>query len=209
MEISAGGKTISEVDENGFVKVSGPFEDGDRLEIRVAMEASVVEMDDTDGADKHPLSVVYGPLCFCLPVKETWINKGSGYAYTKLPEDFSWYEVQKTIVGSKRRASFALRDNYTWNFAATRESLEENLTVTEEEIDGYVWENPPLSIAVNGWHAPYLYGDYTPRTNEAYGKTVPVSFKKTVKLVPFGCTALRITCFPKADLTRFLGDRAE
>ncbi len=209
MELGDDGEIILSADEDGFVKLSGPFADGKIIKIRLEMLAHVVEMDDTDGADKHPLSVVRGPLCFCLPVKETWIDKGNGYAYTKLPEGWSWYEVQKTCEGPKRRASFSLHDSHTWNFAATRESLEENLEVTEEVIGGYVWENPPVSISVNGWHAPYLYADYTPRTNEPYGKTVPVSFKKRVKLIPYGCTALRITCFPKADLSRFIGEERE
>lgn len=197
MQIRADGKEISDVNADGFIKVSGPFKNGEEIKIKVGMQPRVVETDDTDGADKHPLSVVYGPLCFCLPVKESWINKGNGYAQTELPEGWYWYEVQKTFDEAPLSASINRLDTHTWNFAATRQSLEENLTVTEE-ADGYVWENPRLSITINGWHAPYLYNHYTPRTNEPYGKSVPVSHKKSVKLVPFGCTNLRITCFPKA-----------
>lgn len=200
MKIFAEGKSISEIDENGFIKVSAPFANGDKIELNIGMEPKIVEIDDTDAADKHPLSVVYGPLCFCLPVPEKWINKGNGYAHNELPEGWYWYSVKKDIdkvpfVASKNRL-----DSFTWNFATTKETLEEKLSVTEEKIDGYVWEKPLLSITADGWHAPYLYNHGNPRTNEQYGKTVPITFKKTVKLVPFGCTALRITCFPKAGM---------
>ena len=198
--VCADGKEISNKNADGFIKVCGPFASGDKINIKFGMEPKIVETDDTDGADKHPLSVVYGPLCFCLPVKENWINKGNGYAHAELPKGWYWYEVQKTCDEAPLAASINRLDTHTWNFAVTKESLEENLTVTEEEAEGYVWENPKLSITVNGWHAPYLYNHYTPRTNEQYGKTVLVSHKKTVKLIPYGCTALRITCFPKADI---------
>lgn len=198
--ILADGKEISQANPNGFIKVSGPFKNDAEIKINIQMQPKIVEVDDTDGADKHPLSIVYGPLCFCLPVKENWINKGSGYAQTELPDGWAWYEVQKSFQDGPLAASINRLDAHEWNFAATKKSLQENLSVTEENVDGYVWENPMLSISVNGWHAPYLYNHYSPRTNEPYGKTVPVSRKKTVKLIPFGCTALRITCFPKADV---------
>ena len=198
MNVCAGSKTVWEVNEDGFIKVSGPFESGSKINIRVSMKPEIIELDDTDGADKHPLSVSYGPLCFCLPVKEKWIDKGNGYAQTELPDGWSWYEVQKDFDKIPLGASVNRLDAHSWNFATTKQALEENLMVTEEETDGYVWENPMLTISVNGWHAPYLYNNYTPRTNEQYGKTVPISYRKTVKLVPYGCTVLRITCFAKA-----------
>lgn len=199
MSITACGKIVSEPDRNGFIKLEGGFEDGEEIYINIGMKPRIVELDDTDGADKHPLSVTYGPLCFCLPVKENWINKGNGYAQTELPDGWDWYEVQKVYDEPDGSASLHRLDGHAWNFAVTRQSLEESLTVTEEPTEGYVWEQYPIKISAKGWHAPYLYNHYTPRTNEPYGKTVPVSFEKTVSLVPFGCTNLRITCFPKAD----------
>ena len=204
IEIKADGKNINEVNEYGFIKVEGGFADGDEIKVKTEMKPKVVEMDDTDGADKHPLSVVYGPLCFALPVKENWINKGNGYAHKELPEGFSWYEVQKGPVDLTFRKSGDFLAEHYWNFAVTRESLEENLKVTEIEAEGYVWEKPMVKIEVNGWYAPYLYPNYTPRTNEIYGKKVPVREKKTLELVPFGCTALRITCFPIADTSKIV-----
>ena len=200
IKVCANGKTFSEVNADGFIEVSGPFESGSQININVPMKPEIIELDDTDGADKSPLSVTYGPLCFCLPVKEKWIDKGNGYAQTELPDGWSWYEVQKDYDIIPLGASVNRLDAHSWNFATTKKVLEENITVTEEETDGYVWEKPMLTISVDGWHAPYLYNNYTPRTNEQYGKTVPISYKKTVKLVPYGCTALRITCFAKANV---------
>lgn len=175
MLISAPGKKIAPVNDDGFVKVSGPFENGEEIQVTVKMEASVVEMDDTDGADKHPLSVLYGPLCFCLPVEEIWINKGDRYAATPLPEGWAWWEVQKPNRVPASESWLHRLDPHACNFAATRESLEEELTVIQEEITGYVWENPPLSIYVNGWQAPFLYSNYPPAPMSPMARRYPLA----------------------------------
>ncbi len=200
MTVDAPGKKLSPKNDQGFLELSGPFRDGDSIRVHLSMTPRVRELDDTDGADKHPLWVSYGPLCFALPVPEIWNCKGNGYAQTPLPEGWNWYEVKyprKTLegVGAQHRL-----DPHSWNFATTRERLEESMTVQEVDTDGYVWEDPPLKITAAGWQAPWVYNHYVPRTNELYGKTTPVTFPREVSLVPFGCTALRITCFSKAAL---------
>ena len=196
MEVSADSIEV----EGNFIRIEDSLENDCEINVKLNMDARVVEMDDTDGADKHPLSVKYGPLCFCLPIKEKWINEGSGYAFTKLPDDWAWYSINAVSEEVPLKASKNRLDGLEWNFATTKEKLESSINVFETEPNGYPWEKPPINITVDGWHAPYLYNHYTPLTNDFYGKTAPVSFEKTVKLVPFGCTNLRITCFPKADI---------
>ncbi len=187
-------------DDRGFVRVDKTVLRDGKIEIYTEMTAEVVETDDTDGADKHPLSVVYGPLCFALPVEEVWTDKGNGYANKPLPEGWCWFEVEKNVKTQRLNSSITRLDDHKWNFATTKEKLEKSIKVNETAISGFLWENPCINITVEGWHAPYLFNHYTPRTHELYGKKTPVSFEKEVTLVPFGCTNLRITCFPIAEV---------
>ena len=198
INISIDEKMLTAQAENGFIKVGAPLYNNQKITVNMDMKPIVVETDDCDSSNKQPLSVLYGPLCFCLPVKENWINKGNGYAQTPLPEGWSWFEVEKSFEEKPLFSSLSRLDAHTWNFATTREALEKSLKVCEKGAKGYVWETPYVSILADGWQAPYLYNHYTPRTNDIYGKTVPITFERTVELVPFGCTNLRISCFAKA-----------
>ncbi len=185
-----------DADEKGFIKVKLE----EKIEIYTEMTAKVVETDDTDASGKYPISVVYGPLCFALPINTVWKDKGNGYANKPLPEGWCWFEADKDVKGQRLNSSITRLNDHYWNFATTKEVLEKSIKVKEIEFSGYVWEKPSIEITVKGWHAPYLFNHYTPRTHELYGKKAPVSFEKEVTLVPFGCTNLRITCFPIAEV---------
>jgi len=63
-----------------------------------------------------------------------------------------------------------------------------------------VWENPPIKLHTHCYKAPYLNALYEGKTFEPIGDYQYVTDKISLTLVPYGCTNLRITYFPKADL---------
>ena len=71
-----------------------------------------------------------------------------------------------------------------------------------EEIapEGYVWERPPIRLRVRGaYKAPFAYAPYPGKTSEVYEPELDVTHPVPLELVPYGCTALRITYFPRAS----------
>lgn len=186
--------------ENGYCRIGNSFKDGDVLELTIGMEPRVVETDDTDACDKHPLSILYGPLTFSIPVKEEWINKGDGYANKPLPDGWYWYEVKPADLGKCPDNPYDHLAHHPWNVAVDPGKFASSLKVEEVDFNGYVWENPPIKITADGWKAPFNFAFYKPRTFEFYGKTSKVTEPCKIEFVPYGCTNLRLTCLPKAEL---------
>ena len=84
-------------------------------------------------------------------------------------------------------------------------AIDENLTcddvvVEECEAEGYVWENPYIKLHTHCYKAPYLCAPYPSKTFEPYEDKQYVTDKLNLTLVPYGCTNLRITYFPIADI---------
>ena len=75
------------------------------------------------------------------------------------------------------------------------------IRVVEHAPNGYVWEKPPVTLEVPLYKAPYAYMLHTPRPQEAW--EVPLYVEGEAEyctLVPHGCTNLRITYLPRADV---------
>ncbi|NLE12683.1 MAG: hypothetical protein GX628_03280 [Clostridiales bacterium] len=161
---------------------------GDEIVLNFGMEPEVVEIDDCDGGDKQPLALRCGPLVYVLSPGENWKAVGNGYARTPLPEGWTWYSVFPKDIEPRLTA-------LDFNTAAATVKYE------ELEPDGYVWENPPVRLTLDGYRAPWAYAKFfVHQAKECYGKRVKVTGKKPLELIPYGCTALRITYFPRADI---------
>ena len=75
----------------------------------------------------------------------------------------------------------------------------EQIKVVEHEPTGYVWEEPPITLEVPLYHAKHSYMFLSPKMSEAFEVPLKVQGEAEMcKMVPHGCTNLRITYLPRA-----------
>ena len=188
------------------------WKDGDRFSLRLEMPVRIDRFDDHVGT--YPLVVRRGPLVFSLPIGEKWEKMGNGVdssknarAATPLPKGWSWWSVRPVIdekpVPLYERQGY-VREMISWNVALDEAKLD--ASVEELPLDGYVWQNPPVAIHLTGYKAPFAFPPYPIKTTEFYKPLQTVTRPVPVKLVPFGCTALRITYLPRCDSSRLRPD---
>ena len=99
-------------------------------------------------------------------------------------------------IGFRRFQKFLL-----WNKSIDEKITPDQIRVVERENTGYVWEDPPIALEVPLYHSKYCYTFLSPKMSEAWD--VPVSVEgeaAPVTMVPHGCTNLRITFLPRADV---------
>ncbi len=133
---------------------------------------------------------------------ESW-DITPGYPATPLPEGWHWYAVNRiekrdtTLNTYDQKGS--LRHLISWNVALDEFLKPEDISVELMETDGYPWEEPYVKLHVPAYKAPYSYPVYSdsfgePNTEGGYAVTM---HRLQIELIPFGCTALRITYFPR------------
>ena len=92
------------------------------------------------------------------------------------------------------------RDAFNWNVALDETLTAADVTVEEVEGEGYVWEQPRILLHTHCYKAPYACCTYPRKTYEPFGDRQHVTERLPLTLVPYGCTNLRVTYFPRADL---------
>lgn len=189
--------------ENGFAVIRRAWRDGDVLNIYFKAEVEVITVDDSDNSAKFPIAIKYGALLYSYHIPERWAPI-PGKPMTPLPEGWSWYNVlpvyEPSTVPDAHEKLVRRREQYTWNIAVDENLRPEDFVIEEVEKNGYVWANPMIKLHTHCYKAPYLNALYETKTFEPIGKYQYVTDKLPLTLVPFGCTNLRITYFPKADL---------
>ena len=203
-QISVNGKkTSAEKNADGFAKVSGNWKNGDTISIVFTEEIKVIRVDDSDGAAKFPIAIKRGALLYSLHIKEIW-NEYSGNPITPLPDGWSWFEAlpyyEESDCPDPRERLGLNRNQSSWNVALSENLNPDDISVEFVETDGYVWENPKIKLHLKGYKAPYLCAPYPTKTFEPFGAKQMVTHEVELTLVPYGCTNLRITYFPIADI---------
>ncbi len=84
--------------------------------------------------------------------------------------------------------------------ALDEELSSDDVTIELVESEGYPWETPMIKLHTHCYKAPYLCSPYPTKTFEPFGDYQEVTDKLDLELVPYGCTNLRVTYFPKAKL---------
>ena len=187
-----------------YAKISRLWESGDTVTLILPMKVRISQVDDTDRSRSYPLAVEYGPILFALPIPERW-DEWAGNPVTPLPDGWHWYNVNP----NNRESDLDVYDNMgmrkyliTYNVALDEALTPDMIGVIITGQNGYIWENPLIKLKVPAYKAPYLYPPYPAKTLDPHcenGRAF-VAEKVELELVPFGCTALRISYFPRADL---------
>lgn len=189
---------------DGFVTVEYAWTPEDVLEIAFQTQVQVIHVDDSDAAKKYPLAIKYGALLYAYHIPEVW-TPIPGNPVTPLPEGWSWYNVtagyETPTDVDYYEINGMIRHSTSWNVALDENLGTSDVTVEELPVEGYVWSNPPIQLHTHCYKAPYLCAPYARKTFEPFEDYQYVTEKLPLTLVPFGCTNLRISYFPKADLT--------
>lgn len=195
----------TQVNENGYVEIQNDWTSVDTLEINFEVKPRVIRVDDSDASKKYPIAIKYGALLFSYHIPERW-EAYPGAPVTPLPEGWSWFNVRPVYppqVGGDEHDSFGTnRYRISWNIAVDEELQPEDIRVEELPVDGYVWEKPILKLHTECYKAPYLYPPYPIKTLEPAKDKHTVTEKLPLELEPYGCTNLRISYFPRADLKK-------
>ncbi len=187
--------------KDGYVQVKNHWKNGDVLKICFEVKTEIVKIDDSDAGAKYPLAIRRGVLVYSLHLDEDWRPYNSG---AELPEGWLWYAVYPKFDEADvydAHEQFGLRKYQTdWNVALSETLSAEDIEVEEVQSNGYAWENPLVKLHLKAYRAPYLCAPYPQKTFEPFGDRQIVDMEKNITLVPYGCTNLRITYFPRADL---------
>jgi len=198
-----GSPVTAEKGENGYAGILRHWQTGDELTVTFAMETKVVRVDDSMASKKYPISILRGPLLYALHIPENWVEY-PGRPATPLPEGWHWYKVLPQFTEAEVHDPHDMlglrRNQISWNVALSEALQPGDITVREQPVTGYVWENPPITLQLTGYKAPYLCAPYPMTTFEPFGDKQPVTDPVPLTLVPYGCTNLRISYFPVAKL---------
>jgi DUF1680 family protein len=187
-----------------YVGLEREWHDCDIVTLKLPMKVRVSKVNDNDRFHLNPIAIEYGPLLFSLPIPEKW-QAYAGSPITPLPEGWYWYNVYP----DNKQSNLDVYDNMgmlkhliTYNVAIDENISPDEIEIIEQDRNGYVWENPLVKLRLTAYKAPYSYPPYPSKTFEPYcenGKAY-VTDKLDIELVPYGCTSLRISYFPRADL---------
>ena len=202
--ISVNGEKIPGEKKPGkWFAVGRRWKNNDMIILHLPMSVKIGRLNDSDSWKHYPLAVEYGPLVFSLPIPEVWTAiKGS--PRTPLPEGWNWYNLTPELIWDKRGDVYEQqgwrKHNISWNVAVDENLDPLSVKVEEHEGGGYVWENPPLTLTLPGYKALYSYAPYIQKNHEVYQAPIDVQGELTLKLIPYGCTNLRISFFPRANV---------
>lgn len=199
-QVTRNGKAVTlTAAEGGFMAVPA-VNAGDQLTLRFPMEINIQMVDDSDANSKFPMCISRGPLVYALPVPTKW-EPYPGFPITPLPEEWTWYKCNLDYSFAPDVSPFTARIQGPWVKAMDAHLDPKDIRVVEHDITGYVWEEPPVTLEVPMYHAPYSQAATGWRTPETFEVPVKVTGEAThCTMVPHGCTNLRITYIPRADV---------
>lgn len=185
-------------EENGFASL-GKVNTSDEIVLTFPMELKIEKVDDSAAASKFPMCISRGPLVYSLPVPTKWIPYEGTPITPETNANWPWFKCQPDYPLDV--TNFQARINGSWARAMDEKLDLSRIRVTEKEVNGYVWENPPISIEVPMYHAPYSQAATGMRTPETWEVPMKVNGEEIMsEMVPMGCTNLRITFIPRADV---------
>lgn len=201
-EVYVNGEKKTIVIENGFTFVEHTFKSEDVITLRLPMTFSAHESSDKG------VYFDYGPLLLALKIKEKWtVDNGE----PRQTANFPAYDVEPESA---------------WNYAVTGKEnpvIRRNTVSDDPWWSGYPLEFDIPARIINGWTTEIVTPECKDDSEGINNKQVElgateikenleltpplptpefirknIDEDKTVTLVPYGCTHLRISIFPKA-----------
>jgi DUF1680 family protein len=172
--IKVNGKDIGNCRTGEIKVIKRLWHKGDRVELTLPMEVKVSRWKEAS------IGIERGPLVYALPIK--------GRTSEKLSDDFPnpWYEV---------------RAEEPWNYGLVlkkgAKADQWNFNV-EKQVNAMPWneKNAPVSISIKGKKLPD-WKEYNHSAGRVPRSPVSVGGElEDLKLIPYGCTTLRIAQFP-------------
>ncbi len=198
-----GSESAADKNSDGFARVEREWKCGDILTIVFEEEIEVIRVNDGEGAARFPIAIKRGALLYSLHIPEVW-KAYPGHPVTPLPEGWSWFIAEpysEQPECSDPREILGLKREYiSWNVALSENLKKEDISVELVETEDYAWETPKIKLHLKGYKAPYMCALYPNKTFETFGAKQYVTHDVDLTLVPYGCTNLRITYFPIADI---------
>lgn len=176
----------------GYHRLLHVFAEGDVVNITFPMPVKIEKVNDGASAAKYPLVLSRGPLVFSLHIDEKW-TAYEGQPMTPLPDGWTWFEATP-----KDRDQTDFKE-WPWQRSIDEQISTNEIAVTELPAMGYPWDNPWIKLSVPLFKSPFCYGPSAAKTYEAWDCPLDAQDDAIIhELVPYGCTNLRITFFPRA-----------
>ncbi len=157
------------------------------LKLNLVMEPRVVAVNDIYFQQEPLRAVKCGSLLFAQHLKESW-TPIEGRPLTKLPDNWSWYEVTCDTPPTFYSLPLATATNHL--------AISKRVVTSDDP-----WNNPPIRLEVPMLRSQrHAYRHNYPKEKFLLPYGNPVMPDKdakieNVELIPFGCTTLRVACF--------------
>jgi hypothetical protein len=188
-----------------FFPIERSWQDGDRIDIRFEYPVTVTPVACNAMTGAPPYAVERGPLLYALHIPEIW-TENPGRPITSLPEGWSWYNVapdrSKPQVKIDHRST--RYEYYPFNFVLDTRAVVDPacIAVIREDTGNYPWDNSLIKLRVPMHRSRHLYPFYFSHALEIYENPVPADADlRWIDFEPFGCTNLRMSYFPTAQLS--------